>query len=193
MNKGISVIGIKDYAMDVDRFRSHHQLNAYKAVRLNPRNWFRTACRWQEWYSGEVALNCLSYLGGCKVTRGKRGNAKTDRNTKNFGTTFINIPIDVASGKAIKELYDDPDTLFDSFADLVATGHKVSFTHNPVNGAFIVAVTGKEDETVNSGYTYSSFAGDWLTALKVAMYKHFVVAKGKWLEVAQDRELPEFG
>lgn len=179
--------------MDIDVWASRHQLGAYRRMMVNPREWFHRAATWQGWNSGDVALNCLSFLGGCRVARGKRSNARTDRNTKNFGTTFINIPVDVSAGKAIKELYDDPDTLFDSFADLVATGHKVSFTHNPVNGSFIVAVTGKEDETPNGGYTYSSFAGDWLTALKVAMYKHFVVAGGRWLEVAQDRELPEFG
>lgn len=179
--------------MDVDWRVSRHQLNEYRRMMRDPRAWFRTASKWQEWHKGDVHLNCLSYLGGCRVARGRRNNAKIDRNTKNFGTTFINIPVDVSAGAEIKELYDDADTLFDSFADLVATGHKVSFTHNAANGSFIVAVTGKEDETVNGGYTYSSFAGDWLTALKVALYKHFVVANGKWLEVAQERALPEFG
>ena len=127
------------------------------------------------------------------MARGKANGAKTKRNTKDFGTTFINIPVTAEQGKAIREIYDDPDSLFDSFADLVCTGHKVSFSYNAVNGATIVAVTGKEGETMNGGYTYSSFAGDWLTALKVALYKHFVIANGNWLEVAQDRELPEFG
>lgn len=127
------------------------------------------------------------------MARGKGNAGKTKSNPTQFATTFINIRIAVEDGPAIDELYGDADLVYDAFADLVASGHKVSFTYGTNNDSVIVAVTGREGCGPNEGLTYSSFAGDWYKALKVALYKHYVVAGKDWTTVSEAGTRPDFG
>jgi hypothetical protein len=46
-------------------------------------------------------------------------------------------------------------------------------------------MTCNNDKDANCGYTMTSFAPTWFDAVRVAMFKHFVLTEGNWNAEAQ--------
>jgi hypothetical protein len=67
--------------------------------------------------------------------------------------------------------------------NLLNSGYKLSFTPDFENACIIVTVIGKSCGGANEGRAFSSRSDDWLDALGMCLYKHFVLAAAdEWPE-----------
>lgn len=127
------------------------------------------------------------------MARGKSTSAQTAKPPKGQWTQFVDIVVGVADASKIEKAYPAGEDVFNDMAALLEGGYRVSFAYNPSNDAMVCTVTCKAEGSVNEGKTYTSFAGDWFTALKVAMYKHYHVSKGSWGGESGGGSRPAFG
>jgi hypothetical protein len=160
---------------------------------LTPRLTFRDlarSCRYNRaWY----VLAALNEYGGYPMARGKGAKKPPTQNSTNWNTKFVDIPLTGVTFAEIAETFEKEDAVFDAFSDLLADGYRVGFTYNPANDAVICSVTCRDDESVNAGCTFTAFAGNWFDALRVALYKHFVIAEQNWTRGGRDESRPQFG
>lgn len=164
---------------------SHRQLNA--------REWFRSLVRHDRWRTSYWVLRQLHEWGHETMARGTRKPAVTKAAANKQWTTFVEISLAGHDMAKIEAEFSSPDALFDSLSNMFAAGYRISLSHNVQNDAIIASVTCKDDDSVNAGCTFTSFAGDWFTALKIAAYKHFVVTQENWIGVAGKTDRPMFG
>jgi len=123
-----------------------------------------------------------------------RGSKQGDSGRGDSGwTKFIEISLEGHSIDDVLAKYGSPDQLFDAIGQLLETGHRVSLTYNYQNDSVVASLTGRGEDCRNDGMTVTSYAEDWVTALQVAAYKHFVVAAGAWEKHAKTRTQGAFG
>lgn len=66
---------------------------------------------------------------------------------------------------------------------LLNSGYKLSIVPDFDNACHIITLIGKSTGTPNDGRAFTSRSDDWLEALGMTLYKHFVLAQGKvWPE-----------
>lgn len=135
----------------------------------------------------------ISLTGEIAMARGKSKEKSTALPSKAKWVGFVNIRVGEDDEQAINEFCSDSDFVFDSMVGILEHGHKVTFTYDNRNDATICSITGELDSSPNAGYTLTTFAATWYQALQVAVYKHLVLAKGKWSTVATEPERPRFG
>lgn len=63
---------------------------------------------------------------------------------------------------------------------IVDTGYKLSVGYDKNNDSCFATLTNRDGDSRFRGYALSSFAGDSITALKLMIYKHVVLADGDW-------------
>lgn len=127
------------------------------------------------------------------MARGKPKQAARPTARGNQWTNFVEISLAGHDLAQIDAAFGDVDTLMDALSSMLTEGYRVSLSYNPQNDAIIASVTCKDDESVNTGCTFTSFAMDWLGALRIAAYKHFVVTEQNWIGVAGTSTRPTFG
>jgi hypothetical protein len=113
-----------------------------------------------------------------------RGTAKKPAAKKPAGaawTTFVEISLADYKLEQIEQAFGDPEKVFEAVESMARDGYRISLSYNEQNDAIIASVTCKDDASPNAGCTYTSFAGDWLSALRVAAFKHYVVAAQVWV------------
>lgn len=128
---------------------------------------------------GELASCVSDVLAWSYAVMKKNGNVKVESNGTNW-TRFVDISLGEYSKADIGERYGTWDDFAGDVAGLLASGYRVGVSFNEGNHSYIVSVTCRAIGDANEGCTFTSFAGDWLTALQVACFKHFVVTKGVW-------------
>lgn len=159
----------------------------------NPRRLFKSLAIADRWRTSYWVLRQINQWGVETMARGK---AKTSVRTAASGkqwTNFVEISLAGHDMEKIEQEFGTTDALFDALTTMLGEGYRVSLSYNPQNDAIIASVTCKDDESVNAGCTYTSFAVDWVTALKIAAYKHFVVTEQNWIGVAGVSSRPAFG
>jgi hypothetical protein len=125
-----------------------------------------------------------------------RGKAKTPPKaaaSNKQWTTFVEISLAGHSLEDVNTAFGDIDTLGDAIQTMAQQGYRVSISHSPANDAMIASVTCKADGDPNEGCTMTSFAMDWVTALRIACYKHFVVTEQVWAGAGGNPDRPMFG
>nr|CRY95062.1 hypothetical protein [uncultured prokaryote] len=127
------------------------------------------------------------------MARGKGVTKSQPAATNERWTTFVEITLDGHSKEDITTAFPTVDDVHDVVTDMLTEGYRFSFTHNKQNDAIIVSVTSKDENSPNFGCTFTSFAGDWFTALRVAAYKHVIVAEGQWVRDGKPVARAEFG
>jgi hypothetical protein len=95
-------------------------------------------------------------------------------------TVFVDIPLSGVTMEEIDSVYAQSDTVYDGLEGLLGSQYRVGFAYNVQNDAVICSVTCKDEDGVNSGKTFTSFAGTWYDALRVSLYKHYVICEEKW-------------
>lgn len=127
------------------------------------------------------------------MARGK--NAKSDNSTGRAftPTQFIDIPIVESDWPEIQKVYGSADALVDAITDMLEVGYRVGLTFNAQNDAFICAITCRDTESPNNGYTFNSFAETWFEALQIGAYKHYVKSSKNWLSQGGKANRPKFG
>lgn len=108
-------------------------------------------------------------------------------------TQFVTIAVSEADKPKIALMYPDSSEVFVDFTRLLVAGYRVSFSYDAPRDAVICAVTCKAEGDPNNGMTFTAFAGDWYTALTVAMYKHYHVAGEVWNADSAAAQRPDFG
>lgn len=145
---------------------------------------------------GVEFADCLTEAMGAIMSRGK-GNSEVTSGNPNGGksqqwTTFVDIPMTGVTPSDLDDRYGTYDALEADVNELLNAGYRIAFSFNENNSAFICSVTCKASGDENEGCTYTAFAGDWYTALRVAMYKHYVIAQGVWRK-SGGQTYPAFG
>lgn len=127
------------------------------------------------------------------MARGRGSKVEASGRESSGWTTFIDLPLEGHSIDDVLGRYGAPDQLFDALGQVLETGHRVSLAYNYQNDSVTASMTGKGDGCPNVGLTVTSYAEDWVTALQVAMYKHFVIAGGHWEKNAKSVTRGAFG
>jgi hypothetical protein len=158
-----------------------------------PREWFRSLVRHDRWRTAYWLCRQVNLYAQESAMRGKtKPQAKKPVGAKQW-TTFVEISLAGHSLEDVNTAFGDPDTLSDAIQTLAQAGYRISLSHSPANDAMIASVTCKAEGDTNEGCTMTSFAMDWVTALRIACYKHFVVAKEDWGGAGSDPDRPMFG
>lgn len=158
-----------------------------------PREWFRSTVFHDRWRTAYWVCRQLNLWVQEGSMRGKgKSVAKKATNAKQW-TTFVEISLAGHSLEQVNEAFGDSDALGDAIQTMAQTGYRISISHSPANDAMIASATCKAEGDVNEGCTMTSFAMDWVTALRIMCYKHFVVTKEDWGGAAGDPDRPMFG
>lgn len=72
------------------------------------------------------------------------------------------------------------DDLMDLVQSSLGADYKLTFTYNGQSDTYNAAMTCNADKDVNQGYTMSAFAPSMYTALRLLMFKHWVLLEGNW-------------
>lgn len=71
--------------------------------------------------------------------------------------------------------------LVDRMQQLVFAGYRFGCSWSGEHQSYTVSITCRAEESPNDGLCMTSFAGQLLTALRLAIYKHDEVCLGKWV------------
>ena len=159
----------------------------------DPRTAVRRLFEERRWSTAHWVIRQLNLWGLETMARGKGQGKSSGSTEKQQWTTFVEISLAGHTREAIMEAVPDFDTVFNKSSELLQDGYRIAFSYNSANDAFTVSVTCRDDDSPNKGMTFTAFAGDWYTALQVALYKHYVVAEGDWNTISAPRQLPLFG
>lgn len=77
---------------------------------------------------------------------------------------------------------------FSDFDILVNNGYKLSISFDSYNHGVSAALYAQDKKMEWAGYTLTAWAGDAETALKLLLFKHYVVARELWEVVPHERE-----
>lgn len=83
----------------------------------------------------------------------------------------------------VKEFERDylPKEVALSELDLLANnGYKISFSWDDYNSGISASLYAKDKKMELAGWTLSAWAADVETALKLLLYKHYILALGQW-------------
>lgn len=81
---------------------------------------------------------------------------------------------------AVKERYADSTRWLQDLAD---DGYRVGVSWSGEHSSYTVSLTCRDARSPNNGMCMTSFAGDLVTAIALAVYKHFVVTEERWSQV----------
>lgn len=125
----------------------------------------------------------------------RRGNAimaaKGTRNRKKATLgeySFVRTQLTGEDKKAAKAWFEKhSDELDKKMHDVLASGHKVSFSYNETNQSVTCTFTGKPEESVNEYRMLTSFASSWWQALALGLWKTEVLfSSGVWEDLADE-------
>lgn len=159
----------------------------------NSREWFKSLVRHDRWRTSYWVLRQLNLWGVETMARGAKKPLAAKAAANKQWTTFVEISLAGHDMAQIEAEMGSVDALFDALSVMLTEGYRISLSHNVQNDAIIASVTCKDEDSVNAGCTFTSFAKDWVTALKIAAYKHYVVTEQNWIGVAGQSTAPAFG
>lgn len=103
---------------------------------------------------------------------------------------FVRCPLSTASKKKFK-IWEETarDDLFTYLEQILLSGIRVSLSYSHKDATCIVSLTDRDEASINHEKCVSSRHADPLTAVMVAVYKHFEVLKDSdWSEYAKEDE-----
>lgn len=106
----------------------------------------------------------------------KNGNSKVITDWKGFKD--FRLTAEQLEGFAAFETHDDD--LMDLLQTVLAEGYKFTLTYNGAGDTYNAAMTCNAEKNKNQGYTMSAFAPTAYAALRLLMYKHFVLLETDW-------------
>jgi len=105
---------------------------------------------------------------------------QTDRIERADWVGYANIDLSAEDKLSVKGGVLDGESVLDIISEMLGTGHKISFTHDPEKDTVTAAATGVYKHCKNAGLTLTCFARSLSDVLTVMAYKHDVIAKGDW-------------
>lgn len=132
-------------------------------------------------------------MGEMLMARGKgQGNGGSGNGQAGW-TKFVDIPLAGYAPEQVFGAFDDEDSFNEGVTQLLAAGYRVGLSFNAANDAFVCSVTCKADSDPNAGCTFTAFAGSWRDAIAVALFKHYNVAGGVWVQAGAGKAGAAFG
>lgn len=144
--------------------------------------------RYQGWF-----LRLLNQMGEVAMARTK--GAKNGAAAKNLGGSvwFVNVSVSVSDAAKIEEYFPTVDAVYDAMVEVMADGYRVAFNYDMSRDAVVASLTCRNDGLPNHNGVLNAFAGDWFTALRVVLYKHYVVLGEQWSDASGATTRPAFG
>lgn len=113
------------------------------------------------------------------------GKSRGSRGGKSLGDiTFITVNLTDAQKSACSAWIDGGVNVQQTLEGVLSAEYKVGFTYDSRNGAFIVSLTDRREESEFFAHCYSLRAGDPITAFLRVMWVHAVYCSGDWGELA---------
>ena len=178
--------------VDADLYQQAIEYYSNMAVE-DPARWTFEAWRDQQTWKGRALLVPFNLWGGAAMARGKaNGNSKVEKSTQ-WNTKFVDISLAGRTMEDIEKAFPSYESIFDVATAMLEDGYRFGLSYNRQNDSFICSVTSKDEASANFGCTFTAFAGDWYTALQVALYKHKIVAGEVWGAAGEAKDRAAFG
>lgn len=178
--KGVKLGSISSKAVDWDAMQRETTNELIERPRA-ALDWLRFQHKWSV---GGWLFNSFVDAGVCEMARGKGVGARKSADAKGGWTQFVDISLVGVEVETLMENYATADQVYDAVAGLIEDGYRLSLVYNAQNDAIICSLTCRDEGSVNAGLTFNSFADTWWDAIRVALVKHFEVAKGTWTPAA---------
>lgn len=134
-------------------------------------------------------------LGVCLVEDGNmaRGAKKLRDESKNVGMPrFVDVKLTAEQRGDFLDWPERKGDLVVLLQDLADDGYRVGVSWSGEHQSYTVSLTGRADDSPNKGLCMTSFAGKLDVAIWLALFKHRVVTRGRWIESALNEE-EDFG
>lgn len=163
-------------------------------IEARPEHWFYMVRYLYKWQYKQWFLSLLTYFGDVEMARGKTKTEQTKlpQSAGQF-TQFVNYTLPETHGDALAAYMGKADKVYADWTSLLRAGYRVGFSYDSRTDAIICSLTARDEGDPNFGKTMTSFAGDWYTALAVAMYKHYTALNEDWTSVSSPTHRPAFG
>lgn len=159
----------------------------------DPVGWLAYFARHYHLKESAWCLRLVNDCGGVMMARGKGGKSSTAPAGKSGWTDFVEISLAGHDEETILRYLSDADEFADAVAALCEAQYRVAVSYNAQNDAFIASLTCRDESSPNTGATVTAFAGTWVDALRVVLYKHYEVARGNWRSASSKSTRPRFG
>lgn len=112
-----------------------------------------------------------------------RRTGKAPQAKPQWGTEFVNWkPTAVEKSDFDEWLKGKPEAVRQVVDDMALTGHRISITFSVDMDAFTCALTPRDEQDINFGFTLSLKSGDWLKGVYALAYYSQIAYKGsKWV------------
>jgi len=133
--------------------------------------------------------------GAFEAKAAKKKQTQRAQPTKDWGNVqFVKCDLDDKMRSDVKERIVPPDVLLTQLTELVDSGYKVSFGYEKRNDCVGVYATMPDETHHHHGMCLSARGPDVPAALKVLLYKHYVLLDAHWGNpVERDFEANQWG
>ena len=93
---------------------------------------------------------------------------------------WVSVELTLEQGAEMRKTFPDADAIFDGALKLVEGGYKVTLRYDDYNKCHAAYVFAESEEHANGGMCLTSRGGSPLTALRGAVYRHFILFDEAW-------------
>ena len=173
-------------------FRGHIEWHVAEFHR-NPAEHLRYLEHAYRWNTGYPVFIMFNRVGGAAMARGNGNKSAGSQPTQGQWTQFVNISMAGVTPDDIARHFGSADALANGVSHLLGSNYRIGLSYDPERDVVIVSVTGRDVDSPNSGKTFTSFAQTWPEALRVALFKHYVVTAEVWPAPLPRRDGALFG
>lgn len=83
--------------------------------------------------------------------------------------------------KKFKEWLAAEDGTASAILKTIENDYRITLSYDDYNEAYQASISTKDDSSPNAGYVLVGRGADWYKALLQAVYKHYVIMRGDWL------------
>lgn len=127
-----------------------------------------------------------------EMARGK-GRSVGKAQANSGYTEFVNYAMPQDAIDKVGEEFPDVDSITQGVTALLEAGYRIGFSYDFQRQNYICSLTCRNAESVNEGKTLTSFADNWIDALRATLYKHFILLEMDWLKAQSDGNRPRMG
>lgn len=121
------------------------------------------------------------------------------KNSKNKGKPnyvfngYANVPLDAARKQMYQEWEVSDEDVFGMLGDLIMADYRCGFSTTNGGKTAQFALSCRANGNPDLGYTMTSRAPTWFDALRVGVWKHYIVCEGDWSDWKATMHEEEWG
>lgn len=174
---------------EFDEFLEFHK----SYVERDPDGWFRWAVFMHRWRYQGWFFRLLNQLGEVIMARTKGAKSGAAGRASGGSVWFVNVAVSVGDAAKIEEYFPTVEAVYDAMVEVMTDGYRVAFNYDMTRDAVVASLTCRNEGSPNHNGVLNAFAGDWFTALRVVLYKHYVVLSEQWSDASGAATRPAFG